>query len=426
MPAPATQPMHSLFHGLLRALACSIVLLIGCTSTKNIAPLNVALEEDYIPLQEEVWAIGQADSLHATLLSKGMVVKDEQADALFLSVKNRLLSDQPQIAEHIRIYLLRSPDANATALPNGVIYIHAGLFPILDNDDQLAAIMAHEIAHVVDRHSLRTVINQKNTFIGAHVADLMTGGLGLVYIPALASLSSFSREQEQEADAQAVIWLEAAGYQPEAAIEVFRNFTTIPGAEHNQASIYSSHPSQQQRIDSLGKQLSVNEATPSPGSDPSPEFLAVRVTQTEAVIEMHLRDHRYILAQTDLDRIAGSLAQQSKIEYYRGEIYFGRARNPGDATREAYWIESGKTNFAAANYALIENQKDQNLQQAVLHYNLAVTGDPQQVNAMKRLGEVYLYQGQNQEAVTWLERYLDAAPDAGDARYVNSLIRKAQ
>jgi predicted Zn-dependent protease len=407
-------------------LASIILLLCGCTSTKSVAPLNVALEEDYIPLQEEVWAIAQADSLHETLLSKGMVVKDEQADALFLTVKHRLLKDQPQIAEHIRIYLLRSPDANAAALPNGIIYIHAGLFPILDNEDQLAAIIGHEIAHVVDRHSLRAVINQKNTFIGAHVADLMTGGLGLVYFPALASLSSFSREQEEEADMQAVIWLQAAGYQPEAAIEVFRNFTTIPGAQHNQASIYSSHPSQQQRIASLEQQLSVKEATPSPSPDLSPEFLAVRVTQTEAVVEMHLRDHRYILAETDLDRIAGNLPQQSRVEYYRGEIDFGRARNPGDATREAYWIQSGKTNFSSANYALFENQKDQNLQQAVLHYNLAANGEPQQVNAMKRLGEVYLYQGDNQEAVNWLRRYLNTAPDAGDERYVNSLIKKAQ
>ena len=49
-------------------LASIILLLCGCTSTKSVAPLNVALEEDYIPLQEEVWAIAQADSLHETLL----------------------------------------------------------------------------------------------------------------------------------------------------------------------------------------------------------------------------------------------------------------------------------------------------------------------------------------------------------------------
>ena len=407
-------------------LAVLLTALAGCTSTQSVAPLDVAIESSHVPLEEEVWAIGQADSLHAALLAKGMVSHNKDADRLFSSVKHRLLSDQPKIAEHIRIYLLRSPEANAAALPNGVIYINAGLFPILENEDQLAAIIGHEIAHIVGRHSLRAVITQKNTFIGAHVADLMTGGLGLAYIPALASLSSFSRDQEQQADVEALVWLQEAGYRPEAAVEVFENFKTVPGAEHNEGSIYSSHPSQDKRIENLEQQLPAAEPVPSAGPAPSPEFLKVRITQSEAVVRMHLRDHRYILAETDLDRIEVFIPAQSRIQYYRGEVYFGRAQHPGDATREAHWIETGNSNFAAANFALMEDIKEQNLELAILHYTRAASEAPRQADAMKRLGEVYLYQGNSERAIYWLEHYLSMQPGTGDARYAQSLLDKAR
>jgi TPR repeat protein len=73
----------------------------------------------------------------------------------------------------------------------------------------------------------------------------------------------------------------------------------------------------------------------------------------------------------------------------------------------------------------MEDISKQNLELAVLHYTRAASEEPRQVNAMKRLGEVYLRQGDNQDAIYWLEQYMQSQPGTGDARYAQSLLKKA-
>src|SRR5690606_30961049 len=95
---------------------------------------------------------------------------------------------------------LKNPVANAMALPNGDIYFTIGLLVALNSDDQLAAVMAHEIGHVVAQHSLKTVREREGKKLTANIADIFLLGTGIAFLPAMSSLASFSRDQEKEAD----------------------------------------------------------------------------------------------------------------------------------------------------------------------------------------------------------------------------------
>ena len=214
------------------------IFISGCGTQPKVSSLSTALSAGYVPSEEEVWADEQANKLHDELVSKGLIYQDPSFDNYLAGVKNRLLADKSIIQDAIRIYILRSPEANAMALPNGNIYINSGLFTYLENEDQLAAVTAHEIAHVTERHSVKSLISRKKTIVGAHIADLLTGGLGLAYLPAISSLMAYSRDIESEADAKGLEQLQSAQYNPIAMMELIEIFKNIPGAKGQSFGAY--------------------------------------------------------------------------------------------------------------------------------------------------------------------------------------------
>jgi len=123
----------------------------------------------------------------------GGVIHDDQAAARMTRIANRLAASTPELAIEWRLYLLRSVEINGFSLPGGLIYATQGLYQrIGGRDDLLAAVIAHEIAHVVSRDSLRT-----------------------------GKLSSHdSLKREMIADRNAAAYLHAAGYPPQAMPEL--------------------------------------------------------------------------------------------------------------------------------------------------------------------------------------------------------------
>ncbi len=108
--------------------------------------------------------------------------------------------------------LLDNPIVNAFAAPGGYVYVSRGLLALADNEAELAGVLGHELGHVVARHTAQRI--SKATLFGA-VSSLLGAGqvgetLGAFY------LSSFSRDQELEADRLAVRYIGRAGYDPDA------------------------------------------------------------------------------------------------------------------------------------------------------------------------------------------------------------------
>jgi beta-barrel assembly-enhancing protease len=142
---------------------------------------------------------------------------------------------------------------NAMALPGGKLFIHRGLVRILEGPDELAAVMAHEIAHVTERHGMQRIAEQVGMFalLRAYFGDAGAvietfGG----FAGDLASLG-WSRDAEAEADREAVRMCAAAGIDP-LALE--RAFARMQEATRDSVDIpkwFSSHPPTDERRDAV-------------------------------------------------------------------------------------------------------------------------------------------------------------------------------
>ena len=157
-----------------------------------------------------------------------------------------------------RVFNDNSP--NAFVLPGGRVGVNTGLFRVIQNDDQLAAVLGHEIAHNQYNHaaqrSSRTGLAQLGLSLGARVfgrgdpelANRIAryGGAGAQ----LGFLLPFSRRQELEADRLGVDYMARAGFRPSEAVSLWRNFQNARGSA-SAPQFLSTHPNDATRIQQL-------------------------------------------------------------------------------------------------------------------------------------------------------------------------------
>ena len=112
----------------------------------------------------------------------------------------------------IRVYLMRTPHFNASMAPNGMLQIWSGLLLRMENEAQLAAVLGHEIAHFLMRHSLQRLRDIKDKAAAGQVLGLfgLVGALGQLAV--YASAFAYQRDHENEADRIGSILMHKAGY----------------------------------------------------------------------------------------------------------------------------------------------------------------------------------------------------------------------
>ena len=166
----------------------------------------------------------------------------------------------------IRFYVVEQEDINAFTLPGGAIYITTGTILAAENAAQLAGVIAHEIAHVTERHFAENYRTNRNTGLAVNVASLaaavLTGNPLIANtanaassVAATAYTTSYGRDAEREADQRAVVALIRAGYDPAQFIRFFE----ILQAEHS-SSFYvpqflRSHPVEEERMELAKTQI---------------------------------------------------------------------------------------------------------------------------------------------------------------------------
>ncbi|MBE0596361.1 MAG: M48 family metallopeptidase [Desulfuromonadales bacterium] len=159
--------------------------------------------------------------------------------------------------------LVDSPEVNAFAMPGGKVVVYQGLLKIADTPAQLAAVVGHEVAHVVARHGNERVsqgllAQMGGTALSAAMQNqpqatqqlLMTAfGAGAQ----VGVLLPFSRLQEAEADHLGLIFMALAGHDPNAAVEVWQKMATQGGA--GAPEFLSTHPADTTRIENIRKNI---------------------------------------------------------------------------------------------------------------------------------------------------------------------------
>lgn len=179
----------------------------------------------------------------------------------------RFLVQQGQAAEagsfEWEFNLLDSPDVNAWAMPGGKVAVYRGLLEVADSPAQLAAVMGHEVAHVVARHGNERLSQGLLAQMGGMALSAaltnrpqQTRELWMKAFGAGAQvgvLLPFSRLQEREADRLGLIFMAMAGYDPNAALTVWEKMQRAGGA--SPPPFLSTHPTDQQRIENIRSHL---------------------------------------------------------------------------------------------------------------------------------------------------------------------------
>lgn len=152
---------------------------------------------------------------------------------------------------HWEVNVLTSKEVNAWCMPGGKIAVYSGLIDQLKiTDDELAAVMGHEIAHALREHAWERASQAMNAQIGLTVIGIALGASGSTMdVAGMAYQAMFalpnSREQETEADRIGVELSARAGYDPRAAISLWDKMGRLAG--NSQPQWLSTHPSQASR-----------------------------------------------------------------------------------------------------------------------------------------------------------------------------------
>lgn len=169
----------------------------------------------------------------AQLLQAGRIVEDVELRQYLRQVGTRLLAPTSHDADAFRFFMVANPAINAFALPGGYIGINAGLITETDNESELASVMAHEIAHITQRHIARQIQATQGmqwaTLAAVLAAAIAGSGDGDAIQAAITgSISamrqrriSFTRAHELEADRIGIRMLAAAHFDPDAMAAFF-------------------------------------------------------------------------------------------------------------------------------------------------------------------------------------------------------------
>nr|WP_319384647.1 M48 family metalloprotease [uncultured Roseibium sp.] len=187
----------------------------------------------------------------------GGVYKDPGAERAVASVVGRLVAASEDPSQSYQITILNSPAINAFALPGGYLYVTRGLLALANDTSEVAAVLAHEMAHVTANHAIK----RQQRAEAKQLADRILNDVvqdseeaRKAIISSQLSFARFSQVQELEADAIGVRTLARAGFDPYAAARFLRSMAAYAQYQSADASspgapdFLSSHPSTPERL----------------------------------------------------------------------------------------------------------------------------------------------------------------------------------
>lgn len=238
---------------ILSVFFIGVVCASGCSSSFNLATNR---EESLMFGTEKEEAIGQ--SVSKQIEKQFKVVDDIDINERAQKILSRIaeVSDRKDLVFVVRI--LAEDEINAVSLPGGYIYIFKGLMDNVKNDDQLAGVIAHEVGHITAKHAIKRM-QASYGYLLLQIASVQSGNGALVQgVSALAAMafSSYSQQDEFEADRLAVKYTAAAGYDPSAMADVLRLIKekTAKGPLRP-ISYLRTHPYIPERIAMINKQI---------------------------------------------------------------------------------------------------------------------------------------------------------------------------
>ncbi|CAB3923042.1 M48 family metallopeptidase [Achromobacter piechaudii] len=253
---------------LLRGAGAALALIVlgGCTgmNTTQSGAIGVNRTQYMSSLVPSQALEQEASQQYADILkqaqAKGLLDRDAQQLSRVRAISQRLIAQAGVFRPDAtgwkwEVHVLSSDEVNAWCMPGGKIAVYTGLISkIKPTDDELAAVLGHEIAHALREHARERVSQQMATNLGLSVLSMATGSsaasdLGGQLTDVMFSLPN-SRTHETEADRMGVELAARAGFDPRAAVTLWQKMGSASSGSAP-PEILSTHPSAESRIADL-------------------------------------------------------------------------------------------------------------------------------------------------------------------------------
>jgi predicted Zn-dependent protease len=258
-------------------LAAMLLALAGCASVGKQNPLHIYSDQAEVDKGSET---------HTRIVKYSGLYQGEDLSGYVAAVGSKIasMSDRPTLEWHFTV--LDSGIPNAYATRGGYVYITRGMIATLRSENDLAAVLAHEIAHISTRDALRSDTNGSIIGVGTLAVAVATAPVALLFpymtfAPGAAGMAAMARSAELNADRNGAEYLRRAGYPPEsmsAALDIVRGVEAfqrdqqksgVRGSEWSWSHrIFADHPSPDKR------RAHVGDGQSSGSTAPDPEFLA--------------------------------------------------------------------------------------------------------------------------------------------------------
>jgi predicted Zn-dependent protease len=388
------------FQGFVAALLSAILFLLSAN------PLSAGLLGEF-SIKDEV-ELGRKFNL--LIRSRFPLVDDPEVTGYVRAMVERLRQAMPPQPFPIQVYVVRNPAMNAFAAPGGNLFVFTGMILGVESESELAGVLAHELAHVSQRHIARHIERAQLISIGSMLGLLAGGLIGskdagqAVMYGALAGGQSaylkYSREDEREADQVGMNFLVSAGYRPQGMPESFEKIRRRKWLSGGNIPTYiSTHPDVEERIDYLYQRV---KRYPDDRQSIQEEIL--RMARIQTILRSWYTEPEEAIGYFSSDNTCQTLLGRAIVlsrlnRMSEAESAFEEALGCG-RDDPLYIREAGRFHYSLGR---VEKAAPL-LQEAVLR-------NPSDVIALFYFSRLLSQTGQRQQAVGYMERVLKHMPE---------------
>ncbi|MBF0478871.1 MAG: M48 family metallopeptidase [Candidatus Omnitrophica bacterium] len=390
---------HARFFDTKIILFISLLSLAGC-ATVNVA--NVG-EKGYKLADDEQRLIKRVEEFSEILDGSDYIYHNQALEDYLRQMASQLLPARARESGiSINVKMLKDPEFNAFSFSNGKIYIHSGIIAACENEAQLAALLGHEIGHVVNRHALkefRATIN-KSAFMSA------MSGLGLagaiMQIGTMSSAAGYSQHLEFEADELGFTMMKDNGYDVHESKILFQSLEKhLAEEEIKTPFFFSSHPQVKSRISSFQHLIDQTGMLPATRIQNNQIFYNLTKDIRKINIELCLMRGYFKTAERFLNQYINLFPNEGNGYFLKGELF-----------RQRTDITQGRK----------ERAKSDDWNTAISLYEHALNLDPSLTKIYKFEGYIYEKTKQMPKARDVFTKYLEHNPQAEDRAYIQHYL----
>ena len=362
-------------------------LVAGCATSR---PIPVCQTLTASEEEQMLWRRAQEEQ--DAIDGSGLLYQDAEIENYLNQVAEKLQTNSISADISFQIKVIKDPKLNAFALPNGVIYIHTGVLARMENEAQLAALLAHEMTHCTHRHSLKTLRNIKDR-TQAKSATIRELAQLLGITGSIASINGYTRELETEADRVGLDLAVKANYDPNEVLKLFellKQENEIKGVE--EPHFLGTHPKVQQRIENVNRWLAENYRGKITGSKNTIKFQSRMSRLMLENARLDLRQGKFFIAQSTVKKYLSVNPDDAQAYFLLGEIF-----------RQRGW----KNDSVAA----------------INNYEKSISLNPSFAESHKAMGLIHYKDGEKRRAKKYFESCLLLSPNAADKAYIQGYLK---